>query len=44
MADTEFYVVDGAAEEVVEEEEVVIAHSDNLALHIDERELASRNL
>ena len=39
MADTEFYVVDGAAEEIVEEEEVVVAHSDNLALYIDEREL-----
>ena len=39
MADTEFYIVDGEAQEVVEEEEVIIAHSDNLALHIDEREL-----
>ena len=39
MADTEFYVVDGDAEEIVEEEEVIIAHSDNLALYIDEREL-----
>ena len=39
MADTEFYIVDGEAEEVVEEEQVVIGHSDNLALHLDEREL-----
>jgi len=39
LADTEFYVVDGTAEAVVEEEEIVISHSENLALHIDEREL-----
>ena len=39
MADTEFYIVDGEAEEVVEQEEVVMVHSDNLALHMDEREL-----
>lgn len=39
MADTEFYIVDGEAEQVVEEEQVIIAHSDNLALHLDEREL-----
>ena len=39
MADTEFYIVDGEAQEVVEEEQIIIAHSDNLALHLDEREL-----
>ena len=29
MADTEFYIVDGEAEEVVEEEQIIIGHSDN---------------
>ena len=39
MADTEFIVIEGNAQEVFEQEEEVVAHSDNLALHIDEREL-----
>ena len=39
MADTEFVVIEGEAEEYVEPEEVVIGHSDNLAVHMDEREL-----
>jgi len=39
LADTEFIVIEGNAQEVFEQEEEVVAHSDNLALHIDEREL-----
>jgi len=39
LADTEFIVIEGDAQEVVEQEEQVVAHSDNLALYIDEREL-----
>ena len=39
MAETEFYVVEGTAEEVVPQEETIITHSENLALHMDEREL-----
>jgi len=39
LSDTEFIVIEGDAQEVVEQEEEVVAHSDNLALYIDEREL-----
>ena len=39
MADTEFVVIEGEAQEYVEPEEEIVAHSDNLALHMDEQEL-----
>ena len=39
MADTEFVVIEGEAQEYVEPEEQIVAHSDNLALHMDEQEL-----